>query len=223
MHLPITLNSGQENQVLELWLLHQKALYYPAKKALILSDLHLGKSAHFRKNGLYLPDDLISEDLDALESLLVELNPLEVWIAGDLFHSRHHPEYTKLAGLINKTPSTSWKLIPGNHDKLSRQVYDDCNICLMSDIWDTGDFVICHEPIEPIDKYQGDKLIISGHIHPGYRLSNRVVGSVTIPCFFLSGNQLIMPSFGQLTGLKPLKKGKHDRVFGVVSQKVIEI
>ena len=32
-----------------------RALYWKKENALIISDLHVGKSAHFRKNGIAIP------------------------------------------------------------------------------------------------------------------------------------------------------------------------
>ena len=42
----------------ELFLLVQKAIYWPKEKLLILSDWHLGKASHFRKEGVYAPKEL---------------------------------------------------------------------------------------------------------------------------------------------------------------------
>jgi metallophosphoesterase superfamily enzyme len=44
-------------------LTNQRALFWKETSALILSDLHLGKTAHFRKNGIPLPANIILEDL----------------------------------------------------------------------------------------------------------------------------------------------------------------
>ena len=51
-------------------LTNQRALFWEESSALIFSDLHLGKTAHFRKNGIALPDNLIQNDLQRLSDLI---------------------------------------------------------------------------------------------------------------------------------------------------------
>ena len=43
----------------ELILTNKRAMYWAAQKALILSDLHVGKTAHFRKHGIPIPDEIL--------------------------------------------------------------------------------------------------------------------------------------------------------------------
>ena len=40
----------------ELELLPQKAIYWKDRNCLLIADLHLGKSTHFRKNGIAVPN-----------------------------------------------------------------------------------------------------------------------------------------------------------------------
>ena len=51
-------------------LTNQRAMFWEESSALIFSDLHLGKTAHFRKNGIALPDNLIQNDLQRLSDLI---------------------------------------------------------------------------------------------------------------------------------------------------------
>ncbi|MCF5637432.1 DEAD/DEAH box helicase, partial [Pseudomonas syringae] len=39
----------------ELWLLADKAIYYPARRALLIADAHFGKAAAYRKLGQPVP------------------------------------------------------------------------------------------------------------------------------------------------------------------------
>lgn len=54
-----TINIKQQNLVLT----NQRALFWKETETLVLSDLHLGKTAHFRKNGIALPSEIIEKDL----------------------------------------------------------------------------------------------------------------------------------------------------------------
>ena len=70
-----------------LRLLPERAIYWEEGDLLILSDLHLGKSGHFRKNGIPAPANVHLDDLRGLLELADSLKPLAVLVIGDLFHS----------------------------------------------------------------------------------------------------------------------------------------
>jgi len=38
-------------------------IYWEEEKAIILTDLHLGKSGHFRKNGIAVPQPVFKDDM----------------------------------------------------------------------------------------------------------------------------------------------------------------
>lgn len=50
-------------------LTNQRAVFWPAQMALLLSDLHLGKAAHFRKNGIALPTQVTMQDIQRLKNI----------------------------------------------------------------------------------------------------------------------------------------------------------
>lgn len=51
----------------ELILDKERAIYLPNEKLLAISDLHLGKAAHFRKAGLAIPNTVSQSDIIRLE------------------------------------------------------------------------------------------------------------------------------------------------------------
>ena len=46
------------------------SLYWPSRNSVILSDVHLGKIAHFRKHGAALPADAQFENYSRLSRLI---------------------------------------------------------------------------------------------------------------------------------------------------------
>ena len=70
----------------ELILAKERAIYFPQQHLLAISDLHLGKSAHFRKSGLPIPSTLAQSDLDRLSLLLDIYQPSTLLINGDMLH-----------------------------------------------------------------------------------------------------------------------------------------
>ncbi|HSN61423.1 MAG TPA: hypothetical protein VLR49_10840, partial [Ferruginibacter sp.] len=69
-----------------------RTIFWEEQKALILSDLHIGKSGHFRKNGIGIPQNMLSEDMQRLFAEIQFYNPSKVIIVGDLFHSHSNKE-----------------------------------------------------------------------------------------------------------------------------------
>ncbi|MFX6499045.1 hypothetical protein ABTG19_18945, partial [Acinetobacter baumannii] len=47
----------------QIWLSAARVLYWENKKTLIVSDTHFGKTGHFRKNGIVVPQNVYKEDL----------------------------------------------------------------------------------------------------------------------------------------------------------------
>ena len=63
----------------------QRTIFWEEEKTLILSDLHLGKSGHFRKSGIAIPQNLYKEDLFRLLNEIQFFRPKQLIIVGDLF------------------------------------------------------------------------------------------------------------------------------------------
>ena len=60
----------------EAFVLHpHRALYWPAQRCLVVSDLHLGKAAHLRKGGAPLPEAHDHSTLDRLTALIRTFAP----------------------------------------------------------------------------------------------------------------------------------------------------
>jgi metallophosphoesterase superfamily enzyme len=48
-----------------LWLSPERCLFWEEDKSLIISDIHLGKSGHFRKAGIGIPQAVFKEDCNS--------------------------------------------------------------------------------------------------------------------------------------------------------------
>ena len=74
------------------WLSAQRCLFWEEEKTLILSDLHLGKTGHFRKHGIAVPQNIFIEDLQRLVGQIAHYKPVKIIAVGDLFHSQANKE-----------------------------------------------------------------------------------------------------------------------------------
>src|SRR5689334_18807429 len=182
----------------ELLLLPEKAIYWKAKGALLIADLHFGKINHFRKAGIPVPTKANEKNLEKLLSLIQSIRPQRVIFLGDLFHSHYNEEWEMVRTFIGTFPEISFELVIGNHDILSEIQYERSKIKLHHDTLNEFPFVLSHHPLENISD---DFYNLAGHVHPGVLLSGKGKQAITLPCFYFADHQGILPAFGSFTGL----------------------
>jgi uncharacterized protein len=110
------------------WLSPERVLFWEQEKILIVSDLHFGKTGHFRKSGIAVPQSVYKEDLQRLFAQISFFKAEQLLIVGDLFHSIVNKEmdfFLKWRKDISQLP---FLLIKGNHDILSSNWYQEASI-----------------------------------------------------------------------------------------------
>ena len=70
-----------------------RCMYWEEKKTLIVSDLHLGKTGHFRKSGIAVPQSVFKEDMQRFVALFQFFKPETLIVIGDMFHSGANKEH----------------------------------------------------------------------------------------------------------------------------------
>jgi uncharacterized protein len=201
-------------------LLPEKALFWQEEKTLILADLHLGKASHFRKQGLAIPQASSQKDYQVLTSLIANYQPVRLLVLGDLFHSEYNAEWDIFGEFIKNNSTIRFELVIGNHDILPVEKYNSIGLHIVGEIVEHGNLIFSHHPLTIGD---GEKLNFSGHIHPGYRLEGIGRQAITMPCFYRKKNNFILPAFGDLTGLKIMKKEANTSIFGISGSKIFTI
>lgn len=177
----------------KLMALPEGALYWPARQALLVADLHFEKGSWFAARGQMLPPYDSIATLHAVAALAERTQARELWCLGDSFHDSEGCERLPAdarALLTDLTIRLDWRWITGNHDSL---LIDHCGGTILQEAEVDG-LVLRHEA-EPGDP----RPELSGHFHPKLRL--RVRGrQVARRCFVASATKLILPAFGALTG-----------------------
>ncbi|NQX93063.1 MAG: ligase-associated DNA damage response endonuclease PdeM [Flavobacteriales bacterium] len=146
-------------------LLPEKAIFWEDRKALVLSDVHLGKSAHFRKHGIAIPNQVNQENLWVWSDLLQKLNPEECIIIGDLFHSVINHEWDQFVDFLGNFTQIRFILVEGNHDLLPEVVLKEAGLEVHERITLNG-ISFVHEPEHRL----ASEFTFCGHIHPAIRL-----------------------------------------------------
>jgi DNA ligase-associated metallophosphoesterase len=206
----------------ELQLHPHKAIYWPARRTLLLSDLHLGKGAHFRKAGIPVPLAVTDDNFTRLRELIDVFNPARILLLGDLFHSNHNHVWRTFCDFTHAYEGIDFELVPGNHDILSAAAYAAARLILRPEVYVVDTLALSHHPLEPEDLPAGTYNIY-GHLHPCVRLVDATGNGLKLPAFFFGSNGGILPAFGAFTGCAEVKARKGDRVFVLVEGVVIPV
>jgi DNA ligase-associated metallophosphoesterase len=177
----------------ELMALPQGALFWPARRALLVADLHLEKASWFARLGQMLPPYDSIATLSDLTAVAAATAAREIWCLGDSFHDRHGCDRLPERGrnmLTSLTATTRWTWITGNHDP---GFADHCGGTIVDEAVVDG-LVLRHEA-DPADT----RAELSGHFHPKLRITQRG-RQVSRRCFVASKRKLVLPAFGALTG-----------------------
>ena len=198
-----------------------RTIFWEEEKALIFSDLHLGKSGHFRKHGIGIPQDIFKEDLQRLITSIQLYKPAKIIVVGDMFHSHANKELALFLKWRNDMPGIEFHLVIGNHDILSLQWYKEASLHLHYNEWTIGDFVFTHDINDAT--VSDEKYYFSGHIHPCIQLRGLGKQFVQAPCFYFSERFAVLPAFGKFTGTYALKINREDNVFALAGDRVVRV
>jgi uncharacterized protein len=207
-----------------LWLSPARCIFWEEEKALILSDLHFGKTGHFRKSGIGVPQNIYKEDLQRLFTQIQFFKPSTLLIAGDMFHSHANKEIDFFLKWRHDMPEVSIFLIKGNHDVLTNKFYEEANIKVARKKLSVNKFCFTHDIAAECEMDDGEDLFtFSGHIHPGIKVNGSGKQSFMLPCFYFSNKHAVLPAFSLFTGLYKLTPKKRDNVFALVENQVIKM
>ena len=173
--------------------LPQGALFWPARRALLVADLHLEKASWFARLGQMLPPYDSIATLSDLAAIAAACSAEEIWCLGDSFHDRQGCDRLPARArelLTGLTGSTRWTWITGNHDP---GIADHCGGEIVAEAEVDG--ILLRHEAEPGEL----RPELSGHFHPKLRITRRG-RLVSRRCFVATERKLILPAFGSLTG-----------------------
>lgn len=200
----------------ELTLLPEKAVYFRKHKTIVAADLHLGKSTHFRKEGIPVPASLAEADLKTLSCIIDKYKPDRMIIVGDLFHSESNLDLILFENWRKSFSGLNIDLIKGNHDILPDEEYSDLNISIHHEHLLFSGFFLTHKLEKKLENEINNYYIISAHVHPAVRLVGKGKQSLTLPCFYFGKHYGLLPAFGKFTGRALVHPGANDDIFVII-------
>lgn len=195
-------------------LIGARALYWPARQALLIADLHLGKADVFRRAGIALPRGGTAEDLHRLQSLLETHACRELWILGDILHGPAHRAawYQQWLGWRERNAGLDLHVVRGNHDlhlphaQLQVQIHDEARV---------PPFLLRHEPVPDADLH-----VIAGHLHPQIALPPL---RRRFPAFWLREGITILPAFSAFTAGTVPVASRGEQMIACVEGGVVDV
>lgn len=197
----------------ELWLLADKAIYYPAERALLIADAHFGKAAAYRKLGQPVPHGTTEQNILRLDALLAAYDCAHLIFLGDFLHAPESHAPATLAAIAawrERHHDLAITLIRGNHDKRAGDPPASLRIEVVPEPLLLGPFALQHEP-DPHPTLH----VLAGHVHPAYRLFGKGRQSLRLPCFYVLPDVTLLPAFGAFTGGMNIRRQEKSRVYVV--------
>jgi DNA ligase-associated metallophosphoesterase len=220
----------------QLWLSPDRCVFWEEERALIVSDLHFGKTGHFRKWGIAVPQSVYRKDLQRLLAQIQYFQPEQLLVVGDMFHSKENKELGLFRKWRDDFPNLRVRLVQGNHDILEPEWYRNAGIVVNKPKWEMGAFGFVHDmndcEEDGVDTDCGNKAIagrryfFSGHIHPGIRINGMGKQSLQFPCFYFGKDFAILPAFGRFTGTVSIDPPHDASVFAIlpdVADRILQI
>lgn len=217
MQAPVHYKIQQQN----LWLSPERVIFWEEEKTLVLSDLHIGKTGHFRKSGIAVPAAVLKNDLQRLFHQVQHFQPGKLVVVGDFFHSSANKELDFFLKWRNDHPSLDIILVKGNHDILDTTWYEQAGITVCNDQLHMHEFCFVHD-VNDVRSLPGC-YAFSGHIHPGIYIRGLGRQALRFPCFYFGEDYAVLPAFGGFTGVALIDPKENENVFALVEGSIIQI
>ncbi|MFC5282538.1 ligase-associated DNA damage response endonuclease PdeM [Pedobacter alpinus] len=212
----MTINNHGEELILD----KERAIFFPKHGLLAISDLHLGKSAHFRKAGVPVPSTIAQSDLNRLGVLIEKYHPKTLLINGDMFHHSLNSDIDDFYKWRNDYKELNFLLVKGNHDKLALADYAAMRIEIHEPSFCIGPFCFIHDAPKCTEE---ELYPISGHVHPGVTMVGKAKQKLKFPCFYFGKDYAVMPAFSGFTGLYNIKPAPTEEVFAITKESVFKV
>ncbi|HEV2609275.1 MAG TPA: ligase-associated DNA damage response endonuclease PdeM [Noviherbaspirillum sp.] len=201
-------------------LLPQRAAYWQARRTLLVADIHFGKAAAFRTQGVPVPHGTTAQNLSALDGIAAQREIEHILFLGDFLHAKAVQGSATMQALVtwrSLRPGLQMTLVRGNHDSHAGDPPEALGMNVVDEPHRVGPFLFCHHPAVHDDAY-----VFAGHVHPVYRLAGRG-DMLRLPCFLIGSGCALLPSFGAFTGGYAVHPSEGDRVFVTTDDAVHEV
>lgn len=168
------------------------------KRYLIVTDLHIGFENKLVANDIHLnPNEIVSETVKDLETMIDEQNPDTLVLLGDIKSSiesiskiewRAIPTFFEIGNKIETI------VVPGNHDGNIQKLVPDWVTVTSSSGMIIDDVLLTHGHVFPSENMAMINKIIIGHVHPVYFKEGSVLDGQRVWVSIRTEKNKIFPS-----------------------------
>lgn len=206
----------------EVEFLPERAAFLPAARALVVADLHVGKSESYRRFGVPAPEGIDEELLVRLSRAAMRAGAKVIVVVGDLTHSADGIGEAELARFaeFRERCALPIRLVEGNHDRGVRTLPPEWCVDRVGEAFELAGVRFRHEPVEraAVD----GAWTISGHLHPVLSVA-KGTRSVEAPAFVVdrARRSLVLPAFSKFARGVRLEPGPGIELFAVAEGTVV--
>ena len=202
-------------------LMPERALFIRAVRALVVADIHVGKSESYRRFGVPSTDGIDEESLIRLSRAAMRAEAKVIVVVGDLTHSAEgigEAERERFAEFRQRC-ALPIRLVEGNHDRGARTLPPEWMIDRVGDAFELGGVRFRHDPA---DVASTGAWTICGHLHPVLSVS-RGVRAVEAPAFLVdhTTKTLVLPAFSKFTRGVRIEPSRTREIHAIVESSVI--
>lgn len=195
-----------------------RSLYWPRERALVVADVHVGKTESLRSDGVAVPDGAMFDDLVRLAAAIEGTGAERIIVIGDLVHDARGltPLVREFVTRWRHTVPCRLDLVLGNHDRRVRRLPSEWDMVVHDPCLTLEPLAFCHDTHVP-----GTYTLI-GHVHPRIHLFGGGDG-VRVPCFHIGHSVMTLPAFSTLTAGVSIYPGEGERAVAVAQGYVVPI
>jgi uncharacterized protein len=196
---------------------YRRAIFWPTRHLLIVTDLHWGKATFLQRYGIPVSEEIMDDDLQRLSALLNDYKAKTLLVLGDLIH--HERSLTDMVvekiNIFRSANPCELILIKGNHDRYS--IFPGSWGIIEEDFLSIDDFYFSHDFCTKTKSFQ-----FFGHTHPTMRFSSGP-DQLRLPVFIKGKKHCLLPAFSHLTGGESMKLKKGESAIAVLPDGLIKI
>ncbi|MET4674670.1 MULTISPECIES: ligase-associated DNA damage response endonuclease PdeM [unclassified Luteibacter] len=188
----------------------ERAIHWSARRMLMVTDVHFGKGAVFRRAGIAVPSGDTDDDLARLDALIATFQPDTLVVLGDMVHgaaTERSAWVSRVRAWREAHAGVAMILVAGNHDR--HFDVGTLGVEVRPDRMHAPPFVLAHHPEPHADGYT-----LSGHVHPGVVVRDGW-RKHRLPAFVFDRHVGMLPAFGTLTGLHETPPAPGRRIVAV--------
>ncbi|MEA2054000.1 MAG: metallophosphoesterase [Candidatus Thermoplasmatota archaeon] len=171
-------------------------IYVPDEQTVIIADLHLGYEGVLRLQGVAIPKYQEKIIMERLKHIITKYEPETVIVNGDFKHEfgrNLRQEWREVSEVLSfLSEGRKVVLIRGNHDNFLKTIASKFGMTIK---WryDLHGIAIAHG-----HRSMEEKKMIIAHEHPSIHLRDRVGAMLSLPCYLISDEIIVMPAFSPL-------------------------